>query len=133
MACWGWAETNEVPPGYLCSMIRFVFVAAYLAAMAITVLLVDANSGLEGWALGAWAIASVALGLGTGQLGFALLAFLAIPFAVPFGYPNNYEFSEPLPIWWVATIFSLFSAGLIFLAALAQRILQLRRKQQPRP
>ncbi|HEU4738880.1 MAG TPA: hypothetical protein VFS54_07345 [Solirubrobacterales bacterium] len=112
-------------------MVRLAFVLAYLAAMAIAVILFDAGSGQEGWGLVIWAIGSVALGLGTGQFGFALLAFLAIPFAVPFGYPNHYEFSEPLPIWWSVTFVSVFSAGLILLAALAMRIIEVRRKRRP--
>jgi hypothetical protein len=37
----------------------------------------------------------VLLGWGTGRLSLALLAFLAIPF----GYPDDYQYSEPLPIW----------------------------------
>lgn len=109
-------------------MIKGTYVIAYLAAMALAVVLLDANSGQEVLALAVWAVASVALGLGTGRFAFALLAFLAIPFAVPFGYPNHYEFSEPMPIWWGATFFSIFSAGLILLAALASRIFEIRRK-----
>jgi hypothetical protein len=103
-------------------MARLATVATYLAGAAAAVILFNANSGDEGLAIAIWAVASVLLGWGTGQLAFALLAFLAIPFAVPFGYPDNYQYSEPLPTWWFVAVLSLFSAGLIFLAALIRRI-----------
>jgi hypothetical protein len=67
--------------------------------------------------------------LGTGHLAFSLLAFLAVPFAVPFGYPNDYQYSEPLAIWWGATVAAFLSAGLICVAALGRLIVEkLRRK-----
>ena len=114
-------------------MIRFAYVLAYLAAMAAAVILMDANDRGGNAAIVVWGIASIALGLGTGQLAVSLLAFLAIPFAVPFGYPNDYQYSEPLPIWWGATICAFFSAGLIFVAALAKLIVETRRRERPSP
>jgi hypothetical protein len=105
-----------------------VLVAGYLAGAAAAVILFNANIGADEGALAIWAIASVLLGWGTGKPALALLAFLAIPYAIPFGAPDNYEFSEPLPIWWTVAVCSLFSAGLIFLAALAKRIIETRRR-----
>jgi hypothetical protein len=91
----------------------------------------EVDQGGAAFGIVAWGIASIALGLGTGQIAWSLLAFLAIPLAVPFGYPNDYEYSEPLPIWWGVAICAFFSAGLIFLAALAGPIVEKLRKPRP--
>jgi len=101
---------------------------SYLAGAAIAVILLNANSGDGELAIVIWAVASVLLGWGTGQPSFALLALLAIPFAVPFGYPDHYQYSEPLPIWWSAVVLALASAGLVALTALMKRIVDLRRQ-----
>lgn len=74
-----------------------------------------------------WAVASVLLGWGTGQLGFAFLALLAIPFAVPFGYPDHYQYSEPMPIWWSAMFYAFISTCLIFASALIKHVVKARR------
>ena len=111
-------------------MARIAFVLTYLAGAAAAVILLNANTGDGELAIVIWAITSVLLGGGTGTLGFALLAFLAIPFAVPFGYPDNYQFSEPMPIWWSAAFCALFSAGLILLSALMRLIVEARRHQR---
>ena len=108
-------------------MPRIAFIATYLAGTATTVILLNANIGAGELALAIWALTSVLLGWGTGQIAFALLAFLAIPFAVPFGYPDNYEFSEPMPIWWQVAVCSFFSAGLILLSALMKLIVETQR------
>lgn len=76
-------------------MPRIALIVTYLTGAAAAVILLDANSGDGGLAIVIWTLASVLLGLGTGQLGFALLALLAIPFAVPFGYPSHYQYSDP--------------------------------------
>lgn len=112
-------------------MARLAFIVTYLAGAAAAVILLNANTGDGEWAIAIWAIVSVLLGWGTGQPSFALLAFLAIPFAIPFGYPDNYQYSEPLPIWWGVAIFTFFSAGLIFLTALVKRTTELRRHRRP--
>lgn len=77
-----------------------------------------------------WAVASVLLGWGTGQLGFAFLALLAIPFAIPFGYPDHYQYSEPMPIWWSAMFCAFISACLILASALIKNVVEARRHQQ---
>lgn len=112
-------------------MIRAAFVLAYLAAMAFAVISVDAGSDLEGWGVLIWAIASLALGIGTGYLSLALLAFLAIPFAVPFDYPSDAQLHDPLPTWFGVMYLSLCSAGLVLLAAVAGRIVEQLRKRRP--
>lgn len=111
-------------------MVRIAFIVLYLAAAAAAVILFNANIGAGEWAIAIWAIASVLFGWGTGYLAFALLAFLAIPFAIPFGYPDDYQYSEPLPIWWSVAVCAFFSAGLIFLAALVKRTTELRRHRR---
>lgn len=111
-------------------MARIAFIVIYLASAAAAVVLFNANLGHGELAIAIWAVASVLLGLGTGQLGFALLAFLAIPFAVPFGYPDHYQYSEPLPIWWGVAIYAFFSAGLIFFGALMKNMVGLCRRRR---
>jgi hypothetical protein len=71
-----------------------------------------------------WAVASVLLGWGVGQLSLAFLAFLAIPFSVPFGYPDQYLGGEPPPLWLVATFYAFISASLIFSSALIRMALK---------
>lgn len=109
-------------------MARIALVVSYLSGAAIAVILLNANSGDGELALVIWAVASVLLGWGTGQPFFAPLALLAIPFAIPLGYPDHYQYSEPLPIWWWAAILALASAGLIVFTALMKRIVDLRRQ-----
>jgi hypothetical protein len=101
-------------------MIKIAFALTYLVAAAVVVVLFNANSGDEELALILGALASVMLGLGTGRFAFALLPFLAIPFAIPFGYPNDYVYSEPLPIWWWIAVLSLVSSGLVIVAVLSR-------------
>ncbi len=110
-------------------MNRIAFVMTYLAGAAAAVILLNANSGDGELAIAIWSVASVLLGLGTGQLGFAFLALLAIPFAVPFGYPDHYQYSEPLPIWWSAMFCAIASALFIFASALIKKVIEARRHQ----
>jgi hypothetical protein len=114
-------------------MARLAFIATYLAGAAAAVILLNANIGAGELALAIWAIVSVLLGWGTGRPAFAPLAFLAIPFAVPFGYPDHYEFSEPLPIWWSVAVCAFFSAGLILLSAFLKLIVEARRHRKAPP
>jgi hypothetical protein len=107
-------------------MTRIAFVGAYLAGAAAAVILLNANSGDEELAIVIWAVASLLLGWGTGQLGFAFLALLAIPFAIPFGYPDHYQYSEPMPIWWSVMFCALISACLIFASALIRNVVKAR-------
>jgi len=109
---------------------RIAFVVTYLGSAAAAVILFNANIGQGELAVAIWAAASVLLGWGTGYFSFALLAFLAIPFAVPFGYPDHYQFSEPLPIWWSTAVCAFFSAGLILLSAFTKLIVEARRHQR---
>jgi hypothetical protein len=111
-------------------MNRIAFIVVYLAGAAAAVILLNANTGDGELAIVIWAVASVLLGWGTGQLAFALLALLAIPFAVPFGYPDHYQFSEPMPIWWSAAFCAFLSAGLILLSALTKLIVEARHRQR---
>jgi len=111
-------------------MTRNAFILTYLAGAAAAIILLNANTGDGELAVVIWAVASVLLGWGTGRLGFALLALLAIPFAVPFGYPDHYQYSEPLPIWWSAMFCAFISACLIFASALIKNVVEARRGQR---
>lgn len=114
-------------------MTRAAFIVTYLAGVTVAIVLLNANSGDDGLALALWMAASLLLGWGTGQLGFALLAFLAIPLAVPFGNPDDYQFSEPVPIWWWVMLCALPSACLIFAGALVKNVVDARRQQRTFP
>jgi hypothetical protein len=105
-------------------MTRIVFVVTYLAGAAAAVVLLNANSGDDELAILIWAVASVAVGWGTGQLSFTFLALLAIPFAIPFGYPDHYQYSEPMPIWWSAMLGAVISTCLIFASALIKKVVE---------
>ncbi len=109
-------------------MTRIALVVAYLACMAAVVLLLNASTGNTQLALVIWATASVLLGLGTGQLGFALLPFLAILFSVPFGHPNHSPESEPPLVWWTAGFYAFISACLTFASALIRNVFEARRR-----
>jgi len=111
-------------------MTRNAFILTYLAGAAAAIILLNANTGDGELAVVIWAVTSVLLGWGTGRLGFALIAVLAIPFAVPFGYPDHYQYSEPLPIWWSAMYYAFISACLIFASALIKNVFDERRHQR---
>lgn len=124
-------KPRATPRGNCVRMTRIVFVVAYLAGAVVAIVLFNANVGLELLALVIWAVASVLLGWGTGGFVFALLAFLAIPFSVPFGNPDHYQYSEPLPIWWWVSFLAFGSALLIFAAALVRQVFDSHRHQRP--
>jgi len=111
-------------------MTRIASIVTYLAGVAAAIILLNANNGDDELAIVIWAVASVLLGWGTGQLSFAFLALLAIPFSVPFGYPDNYQYSEPMPIWWSAMFCVFPSACLIFASALIKSVVESRRHQR---
>lgn len=122
-------ETKELAAGSYELMTRIALIVTYLASVATAVILINANSGDGVLALVIWAAASLLLGWGTGRLSFSLLALLAIPFAVPFGYPDHYQYSEPMPVWWAALFWALISACLILASALLKSTLEDRRRQ----
>lgn len=108
-------------------MTRIAFVVTYLTCAAVAVVLLNANGGDSRLAIVIWGVASVLLGWGTGRLGFALLSLLAIPFAIPFGYPDHYQYSEPMPVWWSTMLCAFISACLIFASALIKNVVEAQR------
>jgi len=115
-------------------MTRIALIMAYLASAAATVIILNAYSGDAGLSivvdatLVIWAALSALLGWRTGQPGLALLALLAIPFAIPFGYPDH-RFNEAYPVWFSVALYAIASAALIFLTAFYKRG-EAHRKQQ---
>jgi hypothetical protein len=110
-----------------------LLVAAYAASIVVAVVSIDVDGnggwfGARGWSGAGWAIMSVLLGAGTGQFPFALLSLLAIPIAIPFGYPEDLSGDPVFPVWVGAAYFALFSSGLITLAALVRRTVDARRR-----
>ena len=113
---------------------RTIFVLAYLAAAAFAVVLFDAhteNEQLEIVALGFWAIASVALGWGTGQPLWSLLVIAVVAFAVPFGSQNPPVYHEAAITVIYAFYGGIASAALILVSALARIFMD--RGSLPRP
>lgn len=54
---------------------------------------------------------------------------LAVSFVDPFGYPDYYQYSEPMPIWWSAMFYAFVSACLTFASALIKNVVEARRHQ----
>jgi MFS family permease len=112
-------------------MSRIVFVVTYLAAAALVVILVDANTGngqLEIATMVLWGLSSLLLGWGTGQPLWALLVFLVIFFAVPFGAVDDYVYHEAPLLVVLAFIYGIGSAALIVISAVARMIADRRRR-----
>jgi hypothetical protein len=110
---------------------RIVFVAAYLTAAALAVILVNANTEndqLETAAVALWGIASLLLGWGTGQPLWALLVFLVVAFAAPFGVQNPPVYHEAASMVVIAFFYGIGSAALIVISAGARIIVDRRRR-----
>jgi hypothetical protein len=103
-------------------MIRIVLLVTYLAAAAVAIILVNADWANQQQAMVLWGLASVLLGWGTGQTRWALLAFLAVPFAVPFGFSNEFLGSDAPLVAFLAFMFGIGSAALIVISAGARMI-----------
>ncbi|HEX6752891.1 MAG TPA: hypothetical protein VF093_04820 [Solirubrobacterales bacterium] len=112
-------------------MTRITLVVIYLACMGVAVVSLDASVEDTSPLVTVWVVASMLLGWGTGRPSFALLTLLALPFSLPFGYPDQ-SFYEPLPLWFSAGFYALISAGLIVLTALMRRGVEIcRRRRAP--
>jgi hypothetical protein len=105
-------------------VIRIAFMVIYLAAVATAVLLLNADWGNGEAAIALLGIASLFLGLGTGRPSWALLAFLALPFAVPFGVTNEHLGGEPPYVWWFAVYWAIGSALLIVGSAVIRMVVE---------
>ncbi len=105
-------------------MSRIVFVVTYLAAAALAVIVVNAHTEnqLEGAAVVLWGLASLLLGWGTGQPLWALLVFLVIAFAAPFGVQNPPVYHEAASMVVFAGFLGIGSAALIVISAVARLI-----------
>jgi hypothetical protein len=107
---------------------RVVLVAIYLAGMVFAVISVD--TGDDGWRAALWVVASVLLGAGTGDFRYSYLSFAAIPIAIPFGLPADTSGDPVLPVWTIAPALTMFSAGLIMLAAFLRRFIESRLRRR---
>lgn len=100
-------------------MMRIAFAVAYLGAMLVALFLMDADGGgLWGTV---WLLASILLGLGTGDYRLALLAVLTIPMAIPFGLPDDPEGDPVFPLWVAMLGFAPISAVLILFGAFVRQ------------
>ncbi|HEX5714099.1 MAG TPA: hypothetical protein VFX85_12370 [Solirubrobacterales bacterium] len=105
---------------------RLVLVAIYLAGMIAEILLLNTSNGIGWWPVVIMGATSTLLGLGTGQPAWALLAFLAIPLAVPFGAPEE-VLHEAFPVWFSMAFYAFYSSVLILITAFARKIVDSRR------
>jgi hypothetical protein len=101
---------------------RIALLLIYMAATVAAVVLANANTENSGVAIAIWWVASVVLGWGSRAPALALLAFLAIPMAIPFGYVNNYLGSDAPWVPLFAAAGGAVSALLIALSAFGARI-----------
>lgn len=102
---------------------RIALIIAYLIGMVVAVFMLNADGSSES-AFAIWMAASVLLGWGTGNPMFAILPFLAIPLAIPFGIPDDPASRSADPVFPVAlgaAYYALFSGMLIVLFAMARR------------
>jgi len=113
-------------------MARIALVAIYLTGTVVAVFSMEADGG------GSWGeiclVVSVLLGAGTGDFRFAPLSLLAIPIAIPFGYPDDVAADPVFPVWVAAMYFAVFSSTLIMVAAFARQGIEsrLRRRRTSR-
>jgi hypothetical protein len=109
-------------------MIRIACLVTYLTAAAGAVLLFNADQGNSETAMVIWGLASLLLGWGTGWPLWAFLAFLAVPFAMPFGVSNEYLGSDGPYVAMLAFVCAIGSAILIAVSAGARMIVDDRRR-----
>jgi hypothetical protein len=108
-------------------MTRIVLLLAYLIGLILGVVALDVSD--EGWWAAIWIIASLLLGVGTGDFRFAVLSLLAILIAIPFGLPADRESDPVLPVWIGAVPLAGCSSVLILLGASMRRIAESRRRR----
>ena len=89
----------------------FIYVAVMLGAIT----LIDNGMGAGGSLV--WATGSLCVGWVTRWPWLALLPFLAIPIAAPFGYPDEWVGRTPLPLWF-ALLWNVPIQSAILLAGL---------------
>ena len=105
-----------------------VWAPLYLAALAGSVVVFNADAENAWAALALAAAGSVAVGLAVGRMVVAALALLTIPFSVPFGYADEYLGSDGPQVWWFGVQVALVSAALVLLTVWVKR-----RVAAPRP
>jgi hypothetical protein len=120
-------------PGTSAAVTRIALVAIYLAGMAAGVVAMDSKDGAETASI-IVLVVSLLLGAGTGDYRLATLSLLAVPFAIPFGFPEDTEADPLLPTWLGAMYLAAWSAAAIFIAAFLREIAisRLQRRGSPR-
>ena len=100
---------------------RFPLLLIYAAATVVAIVLFNANAENDWLAIAVWWVASVLLGWASRTPALALLAFLAIPIAIPFGHANEHLGSDAPWVPLFAAAGAVVSALLIALSAFAAR------------
>jgi hypothetical protein len=99
------------------------WVLLYLAALAGSVLVFNADAENAWPALGLAGGASIVLGWATERPSLAVLALLAVPFSIPFGYADDYLGSDAPYVWWFGVFVALVSALAILGATWVKRVI----------
>lgn len=92
---------------------RVRVVAAVLYVGILPGILALAHTENDDVALYLWLVASSGLGLITHTPWWALLPFLAVPMAVPFGYSEGWSGHDPLPLWLGTLFFASVQAAMV--------------------
>lgn len=100
-------------------LLAFVYVAAMLVALAI----VNENADNSETAMAVWGVATVVCGWFARSLFFVLLAALAIPLSLPFGYAEKWLGSDAPLVLYFAVFGAVFSAVAIAVLVSARWLL----------
>jgi hypothetical protein len=93
-----------------------VLLTCYAVALVVGVVLLNADAQNSWIVVITWYLGAVVVGWRLGRWEAALLPFLSVPIAIPFGYPDAYVGGEPFPVWFSAAGATAVAMLLIMLA-----------------
>lgn len=92
---------------------RIVKVTAAILFVGVQIGVVALADSGNDLGLPIWLASAFCLGWITRSPWSALLAFLAVPIALPFGYPNQWTGHDPLPLWFGALLAAPVQAAIV--------------------
>jgi hypothetical protein len=96
--------------------------AVYVATLLGSVLVYNADAENNWPAFALAAAGSIAFGWIADRPGLAVLAVVAVPFSLPFGYADEYLGSDAPRVWWFGVAVAVISAALIVASAWTRRL-----------
>ena len=105
-------------------------VILYLAVMVVAFVIFNGNADNSELAFAIVAISSLLLGALVPRWSMAVVPFLAIPIAIPFGYADRFLGSDAPYVWWFAVITAAISALLILAVNAVRKGYERRQKPQ---